>query len=277
MGEESIELRSRYGMRTEKFSALMQHRIIEIILVASHYDPFILEEDGQLTELIFEEYRNLDLNLRFAPRFTRASNGTQALGFLEERSFDMVISTPRLSDMKVGDLLHSIKERFPELPVGLLAAHSWELPWLEDVRYGNELDCLFLWQGNVQALMAMIKQVEDRLNAEHDILSGGVQAIILVEDEPRFYSIYLPHIYTEVTSQTSRLMAEGLNLSHRLLRIRARPKILLAQTYEEALELYEHFAGNILGIISDVSFPRAGILDDEAGVRLARGVDPAGE
>ncbi|MFV2072332.1 MAG: PEP/pyruvate-binding domain-containing protein [Thermoanaerobaculales bacterium] len=270
VGIDPIELTSRYGMRTEEFSALMQHRVKEILLVASHYDSFILEEDGQLTELIFEEYRNLDLNLRFAPRFKRASNGSQALQFLKERSFDMVISTPRLPDMKVGELLHSIKQEHPDLAVGLLAAHSWELPWLDDIRAGDELDYLFLWQGNVQALMAMIKQVEDRLNAEHDILSGGVQAIILVEDEPRFYSVYLPHIYTEVTRQTSRLMAEGLNLSHRLLRIRARPKILLAQSFEEALELYRHFAGNILGIISDVSFPRDGAIDDEAGVRLAK-------
>ncbi len=111
----------------------------------------------------------------------------------------------------------------------------------------------------------MIKQVEDRRNAEHDILKGGVQAIILVEDEVRFYSVYLPHFYTEITSQTGRLMSEGVNLSHRLLRIRARPKILLAQTYEEAWELYERYAGHVLGIITDVSFPRDGALDPQPG------------
>jgi CheY-like chemotaxis protein len=269
MSNDSIGLTSRYGMRTEEFSSLMKHRVIEILLVASHYDAFILEEDGQLTELVFEEYRNLDLNLRFAPRFTRASSAQEALDLIEQRSFDMVITTPRMPDMEIDHLVLRVKAAQPDLPVGLLAAHAWELPWLEELRSSGVLDWTFLWQGNVQALLAMIKQVEDRYNAEHDILTGGVQAIILVEDEPRFYSIYLPHIYTEVTLQTMRLMAEGINLSHRLLRIRARPKILLAQTYEEALELYDQFAGNILGIVSDVSFPRIGILDPEAGIRLA--------
>ena len=269
MTNNSIGLRSRYGMNTEEFSALMKYRIIEILLVASHYDSFILEEDGQLTELVIEEYRNLDLNLRFAPRFTRASEASEALRLIEERDFDMVITTPRLPDMEIGKLVHLIKVNQPKLAVGLIAAHAWELPWLEDLRTGGELDWTFLWQGNVQSLLAMIKQVEDRRNAEHDILVGGVQGIILVEDEPRFYSIYLPHFYTEITSQTGRLMSEGINLSHRLLRIRARPKILLAQDYEEAWELYERYEGKLLGIITDVSYPRNGKLDHEAGIALA--------
>jgi CheY-like chemotaxis protein len=259
-------------MQTEEFSALMKYRIIEILLVASHYDSFILEEDGQLTELVLEEYRNLDLNLRFAPRFTRVAEAAEALAMIDEHDFDMVITTPRMPDMEIGEMVHRIKESHPRLPVGLIAAHAWELPWLEDVRSTGEIDWIFLWQGNVQALLAMIKQVEDRRNAEHDILVGGVQAIILVEDEPRFYSVYLPHFYTEITSQTGRLMSEGVNLSHRLLRIRARPKILLAQNYEEAWELYERFAGHILGIITDVSFPREGELDYEAGIRLAESI-----
>jgi CheY-like chemotaxis protein len=259
-------------MHTEEFSSLMKHRIIEILLVASHYDAFILEEDGQLTELVIEEYRNLDLNLRFAPRFTRASSANEALDLFRGGSFDMVITTPRLPDMEIGDFVHQIKQESADLPIGLIAAHAWELPWLQDVRASGDLDWTFLWQGNVQALLAMIKQVEDRRNAEHDILVGGVQAIILVEDQARFYSIYLPHFYTEITTQTGRLMAEGINLSHRLLRIRARPKILLAQTYEEAWALYERYAGNILGIITDVSFPRNGELDHEAGIDLIRAI-----
>ena len=272
MGNNSIELRSRYGMQTEEFSSLMKHRIIEILLVASHYDSFILEEDGQLTELVIEEYRNLDLNLRFAPRFTRVAEASEALSMIEKNDYDMVITTPRMPDMEIGELVHRIKESHPSLPVGLIAAHAWELPWLDNVRSSGGIDWTFLWQGNVAALLAMIKQVEDRRNAEHDILIGGVQAIILVEDEPRFYSVYLPHFYTEITSQTGRLMSEGVNLSHRLLRIRARPKILLAQNYEEAWELYERYAGHLLGIITDVSFPRDGELDFEAGIRLAESI-----
>ncbi len=272
MTGNGIELTSRYGMHTEEFSALMKHRIIEILLVASHYDAFILEEDGQLTELVIEEYRNLDLNLRFAPRFTRANSAAEALDLLHERSFDMVITTPRLPDKPIAELVRTVKNEQKRLPVGLIAAHAWELPWLDDLRASGLLDWVFIWQGNVRALLAMIKQVEDRRNAEHDILVGGVQAIIVVEDEPRFYSVYLPHLYTEITSQTGRLMAEGINLSHRLLRIRARPKILLAQNFEEAWELYERYAGRVLGIITDVSFPRAGVLDREAGLLLTRRV-----
>jgi hypothetical protein len=259
-------------MRTEEFSALMKHRVLEILLVASQYDSFVLEEDGQLTELVIEEYRNLDLNLRYAPRFTRADDAASAFAILEERKFDMVVTTPRLTDLEVNVFVRLLKENHPDLPVGLLVAHAWELPWLEDLKQSGSLDWMFLWQGNVQALLAMIKQVEDRLNADYDILEGGVQAIILVEDEVRFYSAYLPHIYTEVTSQTSRLMSEGLNLSHRLLRIRARPKILLAQSFEEAWELFEKFSGNLLGVITDLGFPNEGERDEEAGLKLAEAI-----
>ena len=267
-----LELSSRYGMRTEEFSALMKHRVLEILLVASSYDAFVLEEDGQLTELVFEEYRNLDLNLRYAPRFVRASSGTEACALATGRTFDMVITTPRLPDVELADFVVRLRELQPGVPLGLLAAHAWELPWLEELRASGAVDTVFLWQGNVRALLAMIKQVEDRRNADADILEGGVQAIVLVEDEVRAYSAYLPHIYTEVTTQTSRLMSGALNLSHRLLRIRARPKILLAQSYEEAREFYARYAKNILGVISDVSFPREGELDEEAGIALAREV-----
>jgi hypothetical protein len=265
---ESIGLQSRYGMRTEEFSALMHHRVREILLVASHYDSFVLEEDGQLAELVIEEYHNLDLNLRYAPRFTRAENAASAYALLEERGFDMVITTPRLADLEVGTFVRLVKEHHPELPVGLLAAHAWELPWLEEVRQSGTLDWMALWQGNVQALLAMIKQVEDRLNADYDILQGGVQAIILVEDEVRFYSAYLPHIYTELNTQTGGLISEGLNLSHRLLRIRARPKVLLAQSYEEAWAFFERYAGNLLGVITDLGIPHKGVQHDEAGLEL---------
>jgi len=267
---EGFELATRYGMRTEEFKELMSYRVREILLVASHYDAFVLEEDGQLTELIFEEYRNLDLNLRFAPRFTRAADGAKALELLEKRSFDMVVASPRLADLAVEEFAHQVKQHNPEVPVSILAAHAWDLPQLQEVRASGDVDWLFLWQGDVKALLALIKQIEDRRNADQDVLEGGVQAIILVEDSVRFYSAYLPNIYTEVTLQTGRLMAEGLNLSHRLLRIRARPKILLAQTFEEAVVLYTRYAGKLLGVISDLSFPRDGRLDPEAGLALAR-------
>jgi len=267
-----LELTSRYGMRTEEFSSLMSYRVREILLVASKYDAFVLEEDGQLTELIFQEYRNLDLNLRYAPRFTRAHDAREAFQLLRDRSFDLLVVTPRLPDTDLRSFIQRVKEGDPEVPIGVLAAHAWDLPTLESMRLTGEVDWLFLWQGDVKALLAMIKQVEDRRNADRDVTEGGVQAIILVEDEVRFYSAYLPHIYTEVTTQTGRLMAEGLNLSHRLLRIRARPKILLAQSFEDAWDLYERYRGNVLGLISDVSFPKGGKMARDAGILLAREV-----
>jgi len=273
----TIELSSRYGMRTENFSSLMQHRVREILLVASQYDAFALEEDGQLTELLFEQYRDLDPDLQLAPQFSHAANGAEALAAIASREVDLVVAAARLPDMSIETFLTRLRKERPDVPIGLLATHTWDLPQLEELRTSGAADLVFLWQGDVKVLLAMIKQVEDRRNAEHDVLEAGVQVIILVEDEVRFYSVYLPHIYTEVTSQTSRLMAEGLNLSHRLLRLRARPKILLTQSYEEALAVWARFSHNTLGIISDIGYPRAGRLDPTAGlslVRHVRSIDP---
>ncbi len=272
-----LDLSSRYGMGTEEFSSLMTKRVLEVLLVASQYDAFILEEDGQLTELLFEEYRNLDLNLRYVPRFTRASTSDQALSLIDSRSFDLVVTSPRVGGANLPEFVSRVRELDPDLTLGLLAANTAGLAEAEELRASGALDWVFLWQGDVKSLFALIKQAEDRWNADHDILEGGVQAIIVVEDEVPFYSGLLPQIYHEVTTQTTRLMAEGINLSHRLLRIRARPKILLAQCEEEAWGFYERYGNNVLGIISDIGFPCEGTIDPEAGLRLARkirSVDP---
>ncbi len=264
-------------MGTEEFSSLMTRRVLEVLLVASQYDAFILEEDGQLTELLFEEYRNLDLNLRYVPRFTRVSTSDEALRLIEEKDFDLVVTSPRVGGADLSDFVARVRGLDPDLTLGLLAANTWDLSEAEDLRASGALDWVFLWQGDVKSLFALIKQAEDRWNADHDILVGGVQAIIVVEDEIPFYSGLLPQIYHEVTTQTTRLMAEGINLSHRLLRIRARPKILLAQCEEEAWHFYERYADNVLGIISDIGFPCDGTIDPEAGLRLARkarSIDP---
>lgn len=268
---KELGLKSRYGMQLEEFSALMEHRIRDILIVASPYSAFILEEDGQLTELIFEEYRNLDLNMRYVPRFHRASSGAQALEMLETHRVDVVVTTARIGDMGVSDFVREVKER-KDIPVSALAAHAWELPELLGLAESGLADFVFLWQGDVKVLLAMIKQIEDRLNAPHDVLEGGVQVIVVVEDEVRFYSVFLPLIYTEVTTQTARLMGEGLNLPHRLLRIRARPKILLARNYEEATSFLDTYGPSLLGLITDVSFPRGGKMDRAAGPALVEHV-----
>ncbi len=268
---KEMALKSRYGMRLEEFSALMEHRIRDILIVASPYSAFILEEDGQLTELIFEEYRSLDLNMRYVPRFHRASSASQALEMLDTHHVDIVITTARVGDMNVSDFVAEVKRR-KDIPVSALAAHAWELPELQGLTESGLADWVFLWQGDVKVLLAMIKQMEDRLNAPHDVNEGGVQVIVVVEDEVRFYSVFLPLIYTEVTTQTARLMGEGLNLPHRLLRIRARPKILLARNYEEATGFLDTYGPSLLGLITDVSFPRNGKMDDNAGPSLVEHV-----
>ena len=260
----------RFGMRMEQFSGLMPYRVFEILLVATSYDAFILEEDGQLTELLIQEIRDLGINLRGTPQFVTVHSGHEALALLARQPFDLLVTTARLADMGLEALARAAKDLLPALPIGVLAVHPWEVPRLEGLRGGGLVDWVFLWLGDVKSLFAMIQQQEDHRNADHDVLERGVRAIIVVEDDVRFYSFFLPHIYAEVTHQTSRLMAEGRNLSHRILRMRARPKILLAQTYEEAWALYERFGENLLGVVSDVSFPREGRLDPAAGLELAR-------
>ena len=266
---EHLELPSRYGMRTEQFANLMAHRVAEILLVASNYDAFVLEEGGQLAEAIAREYTTLDVGFGDAPRFTRTANAAQALHALAEQHFDLVLTSARLAGTELYEFGRQAKQVQPGVPIGVLVDHAWDLPRLEGSRQSGAIDWVFLWQGDVDPLLALIKQVEDRRNADHDVLEGGVQTIIVVEDDVRFGS------WAEITRQTSGLMAEGLNLTHRLLRLRARPKIILCQSFEEAWETYNRYASNVLGIISDVSYPRGGRVDPTAGIELARRVHEA--
>ena len=266
------EPRTRFGMRMEQFSDLGPYRVVEILLVATRYDAFILEEDGQLTELMLKEIGDLGVNLRGSPRFVTANSGQEALELMAEQPFDLLVCTARLPDMGIGALSRAAKALVPGLPVGVLAVHAWEVSQLEELRQSGEVDWVFLWLGDVKSLFAMIKQQEDCRNADHDVLEHDVRAIIVAEDDVRFYSYFLPHIYAEVTHQTARLMAEGLNLTHRILRMRARPKILLAQTFEQAWALFERLGPRLLGLITDVSYPRDGRMDPGAGLELARRV-----
>ncbi|MBU0718374.1 MAG: histidine kinase [Planctomycetes bacterium] len=250
------------------FQSLMPHRVQSVLLVSSLYESFILEEEGMLTELITSEY--LDLNLSHAPRVSRASTGEEALEFIQTQDVDLVIAMPRLGQWNLIDFARAVKQIRSDLPLVVLAADERELPRHSGLSQHECIDRIFVWRGDAKILLAIVKFVEDQLNAEHDARTGDVRIIILVENSVRFYSAYLPLIYAELVKLTHSLMAEGINPMNRLLRMRARPKILLAETFEEAWTLYSRFGDNLLGVISDIRFPRNGELDDTAGLDFVR-------
>lgn len=250
------------------FGHLMPFRVQEILLVASMYDAFMLEEGGRLTELLLSEYR--ELNLSFPPYVTRASTGEEALRLVENRRFDMVLTMSRLGDMDAIQMASKLKEFNLDLPIYNLSFNPRELQHLRRLDRGQAIDRYFMWNGDVRLLLGIIKYCEDLHNVAHDTRYGDVRCILLIEDSVRFYSSYLPLIYTEVLRQTQSLMVEGINLSHRLLRLRARPKILLANTFEEAWALYREYKNSLLGVISDGRFPWHGREQDDAGVEFIR-------
>ncbi len=248
----------------------MPNKVQEVLLVASMYDAFTLEEGGRLTELLLSEYR--ELNLSFPPHVTRASTGSEALELLQARRFDMVIAMSRLGDMVVTELAGLIKADFPDLPIYNLAFNPRELAHIQATEGCESIDRFFLWSGDAHLLLAMIKFCEDGLNLEHDTRYGDVRCILLIEDSVRFYSLYLPLLYVEILEQTQSLMDDGINLTHRLLRLRARPKILLANTFEEAWDYYGKYKDSLLGVISDGRFPWKGVEREDAGVEFIRRV-----
>jgi len=253
----------QFGM----FHDLMQFRVREILLVSSFYDAFVLEEDGGLSERIFSEY--IDLNLRFIPRVHRVSTAEEALKALKKGHFDMVITMTRISDMNLNEFGTKVKELKHGMPVILLTYEWVNVDLLIKLRETRVIDKVFYWTGDTRILLAVIKYIEDLKNVDNDI-KQGVHVILVVEDSPRFYSLFLPIIYTEIMTQTRALISEGVNDLHRLLRMRARPKILLAETYEEGKALYRKYKQNLLGVISDIRFPRKGEIDKTAGFRFAR-------
>ena len=252
------------------FQDLMPHRVRHVVLVSSLYESFILEEEGLLSELITTAY--VDMQLTHPPRVTRVPTPQEALKFIESQPVDLVITMARFRGMTVPEFAEAVKRARPDLPVVVLAEELREIAHQPEIRTCRSIDRLFVWHGDAKILLAIIKLIEDGLNVEHDTRVGDVRVIILVENSVRFYSAYLPLIYTELVKLTQSLMAEGINLMDRLLRQRARPKILLAETFEDAWELYNKFKDNVLGIISDIRFPRDGKLDDEAGLEFTRRV-----
>jgi len=252
------------------FANLMRHRIYNVLLYASKYDAFILEEDGRIDEQLFNEYTAL--NLRYAPRFTLVSSPEEATELLKERSFELVISMPSGDSINPFEWAKGVKAQFPEIPIVVLTPFSKSV----SQRIANEdlsaIDYVFSWLGNADILLAIIKLIEDKMNVEEDIKSVGVQVILFVEDSIRFYSSIVPQLYKYVFTQSRSFMTEALNEHEQMLRMRGRPKILLARNYEEAMELYNKFQKNMLGVITDVSFSQNGIKNKDAGINLCRNI-----
>jgi len=250
------------------FQDLMLHRIHEILLVASPYDAFILEEDGRLTQQILYEY--LGMNLSYAPRVWLAKNAKTGLKQLAERSYDLVIVMMRISDMDPITFGEEVKKTYPDKPVILLAFDESEISMLPQKRLAKTIDKVYIWSGNANVFPAIIKNIEDKMNMERDYKIAGIRSIVMVEDNPRYYSIVLPLIYRTALSHARSLISRSLSDTDRLLLFRARPKILLASNYEEAIDIYEKYRHNILGFISDIQFPKNKKLNQNAGLNLAR-------
>jgi len=253
-----------------EFELLMQKRIRQVLIISSNYDFFMLEEDGRIDEQIFNEY--VSLNLSNPPRFTKAGTSKEAFEILEKENIDLVIEMLNIGDADTFQLAKNIKAKYSKIPIVVLTHFNREV----SIRLQNEdmsaIDYVFCWLGNTNLLLAIIKLIEDRMNVENDVEKVGVQAILLIEDSIRYSSVYLPLFYNIILKQSRDFAKEALNQHQKNLRMRGRPKILLAKTYDEAWAIYNHYKHNLLGIISDISFKLNNTCDQktQAGLQLCR-------
>jgi CheY-like chemotaxis protein len=270
ISKDPLWIRKGYNARFQHFQGLMRHRIRDILLVSSLYDFFIFEEDGRVYELIRDKYQGL--NLTHTPEITQVSSGGEAEQMLHDSRFDLVIITLHIEDMSPASLAKRVKQNHSQLPVIMLAFDNKELSDMLLHHETEYFDEIFIWQGDYHLILAIIKTLEDRLNVSEDTDKIGVQSILVIEDNILYYSSLLPMIYIEVMKHSQRLIEEGVNLSHRRLRMRARPKILLAKTYEEAWQYFQQFKETVLGVISDIDFLKNGQPCPDAGLHFARDV-----
>ncbi len=253
--------------RLRSFHELMQRRVRRILLVASLYDSFILAEEGNIQETLLSHF--LELDIGNTPDLIQVPSTEEAVQLLEEDpDFDLIVARVHMGDADAVELARALRDREVELPVIGLAYTGRELAdhWSEEAE--KLLERSFLWQGDVRLLLAMVKYVEDRWNVERDSGSAGVPVILVVEDNVRFYSSFLPTIYSELMHHTQRLLSEHLSPSQRRMRMRARPKVLLCSTFEQAWEYFERYEDEVMAVLSDVEFPRGGRVDPNAGIEL---------
>ena len=248
------------------FVNLMTKRIFNVLLVANPYDAFMLEDDGRIDEKIFNEYMNL--SLRYPPRFTQVSTEEETWKQLANTTFDLVICMPGTDNSDTFEIARSIKNKYSHIPLVVLTPLSHGITARMEHEDLSIFEYVFCWLGNTDLLVSIIKLIEDKMNLEHDVKEVGVQMIMLVEDSIRFYSSVLPNLYKFVLKQSQEFATEALNAHQRTLRMRGRPKIVLTRTYEEAMDLYNKYEKNVLGIITDARYPRGGVVDPMAGIKL---------
>lgn len=263
------------GPRPFGYHSLMPFLVKDILLVASPYDRFILEEDGRFADRLLSQYVEMDLST--PPHFDHVPTAGEAFERLDRHPYDLVLTTPHCAGLTPLQLASRISHSHPEMPVVMLTYDRTDAEFYSQHGRAQGLDQVFLWTGDPRMLVALVKSVEDQRNVDHDTRQGDVRVILVVEDSPAFYSSYLPIIYNEVLSQVSSLLAERINERDRHQRMRARPKILLARNYEEGVELFQRYHEYLLGTICDMRFPRHGEPDDQAGlhyIRLLREQEP---
>jgi CheY-like chemotaxis protein len=252
----------------EGFDNLMPFRVQDILLVTSLYDSFILREDGRLNELLIGESR--ELNLQQIPGITHVANCSEALQLARsQRRFNLIVTNLAVGEMNAAQLAREIRKSGLDIPVVVLAYDYREVKNFVARNPATDIDRIFLWQGNSRILIAIVKYIEDKRNVLHDARALGIPVLLVVEDNIRYYSSILPIIYTELISQSRRVIREGINVAHKLVRQRARPKILLCSDYEDASQQVMQYRDNLLAVVSDVQFPRGGEADPEAGFELA--------
>ena len=261
---------NKFILRDVSFVNLMTHRIFNVLIVANPYDAFMLEDDGRVDEKIFNEYT--ELGLRYPPSFTQVSTTEEAAEFLSTTSVDLVICMPGNADNDAFEVARDIKHHFPDIPCVVLTPFSHGITRRIENEDMSIFDYIFCWLGNTNLILSIIKLIEDRMNLEHDIQEAGVQMILLVEDSIRFYSSVLPNLYNYILAQSQRFATEALNPHSATLRMRGRPKVVLARNYEEAMDLYNKYADNTIGVISDCRFPVNGEVDPEAGFKLLHAI-----
>lgn len=270
MSENTPQQWSKFYLKDVTFMNLMTRRIFNVLIVANPYDAFMLEDDGRIDEKIFNEYT--ELGMRYPPTFTQVSTMEEASEVLASTSIDLVICMPGNADNDAFDVARGIKAKFPDIPCVVLTPFSHGITRRMENEDLSIFDYVFCWLGNTNLIMSIIKLIEDKMNIEHDIAEAGVQMILLVEDSIRFYSSLLPMLYGYILAQSQHFSTEALNPHSAMLRMRGRPKVVLARTYEEAMELYDRYADNTLGVISDCRFPKGGEKDSEAGLKLLRAI-----